>query len=217
MDGVTIKEAKDIGSLYIVNLQVKDQRGARLQHASVSKDFKFVTVGTTYNTNDGIALGFNDLSEAIKDTAFTLGNEGKGGEFFIVTDPDCPACKSFESALRDQGLLAHTQLHVLFYPLDRLHPNARKKCEYILSQPADKRKAAYNAIVSGDSKWAEHKSSQQAKADLMAMTALADELGISGTPTVFDMQGNQVDNRVFIKYLEVLNTNYGKLKKGDSK
>lgn len=217
MQGVTVKEVKDIGGLYLVNLQVKDRMGARLQQASVSKDLKHVTIGTTYDSKDGIALGFNDLAKVVKDAAFTLGNKGKGGEFFIITDPDCPACKGFEKALHDKNLLAHTQLHVLFYPLDRLHPDARKKCEYILSQPAEKREAVYNAIHAGDGKWMEYQVNQEAKADLMAMTALADELQITGTPTIFDMNGNHVGNDVFMKYLEALNANYDKLNKGDEK
>jgi len=202
--GVEIKNIVESGSVYILKLKVKDNRGVKFVPAVVTKDKKHVVIGTAYNAETGEVEGVADLSKFEKDEAFNYGNpNAKGGDFYVFTDPDCPACKGLEKQIADEGLDKYGKIHVFFYPLDRLHPEARKKCEYILSLPKEKREEAYKKLDSDDS-WRLYKATAEIKKQMSISIAYAHELGLRGTPSFFDKSGNEIDGRVFISYLRAI-------------
>jgi hypothetical protein len=202
---VTIQKVQAIDSIYLLNLQVKDSRGIKIMPATVTKDMKQVIIGTAYNAKTGDALGVVDMGKYIKDEAFTLGNDTKGGEFFLWTDIDCPACKGLDGILEKENLLKYSKVHVFFYPLERIHPDSKKKSEYILSKPMNERLDTYKNIRLGKDKgWQTFSASSSDITKLVVMKGLGDELSVGGTPSLFDKSGNIVDTRVFVAYLKAL-------------
>lgn len=205
--GVEIKKVVDSGSVYILKLKVKDNRGVKYVPAAVTKDKKHVVIGTTYNAKTGDAEGVADLSKFEKDEAFSFGDDKKGGDFYVFTDPDCPACKSLEKQIVSEGLDKYGRIHVFFYPLDQLHPEARQKCEYVLSLPKEKRAEAYKKIQGGDISWKTYKATAEIKQQMAIGSGYAHELGLKGTPSFFDKSGNEIDGRIFISYLRAIKRN----------
>lgn len=70
---------------------------------------------------------------------------GSGPDTVIeITDPDCPFCrKGSEYFAGKQGITRY----VFFLPLDRLHPTAARKAEFILS--STDQTAAYEQVMKG--------------------------------------------------------------------
>jgi len=203
-NGVEIKKVVDSGSLYILKLKVRDNRGVKFVPAVVTKDRQHVVIGTSYDAKTGGAEGVADLSKFEQDEAFCFGDGKKGGDFYVFTDPDCPACKSLEKQIISEGLEKYGKIHVFFYPLDRLHPEARRKCEYILSLPKEKRAEAYKKVQGNDVSWKTYKATSEIKKQMAISTGYAQELGLKGTPSFFDKSGNEIDGRIFISYLRAI-------------
>ena len=111
--------------------------------------------------------------------------KGSGSyKFAVFSDPDCPYCKSLESALADTGVTDYTA-YVFLYPLKTLHPDAASKSESIWCAK-DKVLAWTNFMVKG-------KTPQKANCEnpLAANEQLAAEIGITGTPTIYLSNGQQ--------------------------
>jgi protein-disulfide isomerase len=202
---VTIEKVELIDSIYLLNIKVRDRRGVKIMPATVTKDMKQVIIGTAYDSKTGDALGLVDMGKYTKDEAFSLGSDTKGGEFFMWTDIDCPACRGLDDILEKENLLQYSTLHVFFYPLERIHPDSKRKSEYILSKPMGERISAYKDIRTGkDKAWQSYSPTQEDITKLVVMQGLGNELSVGGTPTIFDKSGNIVDTAVFVAYLKAL-------------
>jgi protein-disulfide isomerase len=201
---VVITEGVEKDSLYVLKLKVKDVRGTKIVPANVTKDKKYVIIGTAYESDTGNALGVTDMRKFNSDAAFSIGDAKYGGEFYVFTDPDCPICKTLEKQLRNEGLMKYAKMNIFFFPIDSLHPDSRRKCEYILSLPAEDRVAAYRKLSSGDKKWKEYTPSQEIKQKMAVSNLIAKDLGVRGTPSFFDSSGNEISPRVFVAYLRAI-------------
>jgi len=203
--GVTINKVVEKENLYILRLEVKDERGTKFVPAAVTNDKKHVIIGTSYNAQTGDAEGVADLSKLEEDEAFSIGGENpKGGDFYVFTDPDCSACQTIEQDLKKEDLLKLAKVHVFFYPLDQIHPSARKKCEYVLSLPKEKRFEAYNGVKGKNKEWLNYSASAEVIQQLTLHSGYAKELGLKGTPSFFDKNGNEIDGGIFISYLRAI-------------
>jgi len=202
---VAINKVVENENIYILKLELKDEGGTKFIPAAVTKDKKHVIIGTSYNAQTGEAEGVVDLSKFEQDEAFSIGGENpKGGEFYVFTDPDCSACQSIENDLKNEELLNYAKVHVFFYPLDQIHPDSRKKCEYVLSLPKAKRFAAYKAIQGKNNEWSKYSANQEVIQQLTIHGGYAKELGIQGTPSFFDKNGNEINGGMFISYLRAV-------------
>jgi thiol:disulfide interchange protein DsbC len=112
--------------------------------------------------------------------------KGSGAyKFAVFSDPDCPYCKSLEQGLEKSGISDYTA-YIFLFPLKELHPDAAVKAESIWCAK-DKNEAWNNWMIKGI---APEKAS--CENPLAANGKLAENLGISGTPTIYLNNGNQV-------------------------
>lgn len=97
-----------------------------------------------------------------------------------ITDPDCPFCRKMHGYWATRKDVTR---YVFLMPIAQLHPGARAKADYILSDPDQV--AALDAVMSGkfDS---EPLPSVAPKKDLInRQTALVAASGLSGTPAFY--------------------------------
>lgn len=201
---VTVKSAKKVGTIIVLNLLINEARGKRAVPAVVTEDFKHVIIGSAYETKTGKIESTIEMKKLGLVEAFTRGKSNKNGTFYVFTDPDCPACKSFDSNMKNELDKAGIQIKIMFFPLDRIHPEARKKSEYILDFPETDRKNAYEKLRSGDTAWKDAKPSDKAVKQVEKMVEVGKELGLRGTPSIYGEKGNAVEIDVFYAYLRAL-------------
>lgn len=104
-------------------------------------------------------------------------------KFAIFSDPDCPFCKSLEQGLEETQMTNYTA-YVFLLPLKELHPDAVKKSENIWCAK-DKSEAWLNLMVKGTEPEKTSCDNPIAKNE-----KLANELGVSGTPTIYLSDGS---------------------------
>jgi thiol:disulfide interchange protein DsbC len=153
----------------------------------VDKSVKYVLVGgsiiedslqknlTTERLKELTRIDFNKLP--LKD-AIEI-KKGTGAyKFAVFSDPECPFCKSLEQGLEETQMTNYTA-YVFLLPLKELHPNAVKLSENIWCAK-DKSEAWENLMVKGtvpESATCENPIAKNEK--------LANELGVSGTPSIY--------------------------------
>ena len=160
------------------------------------KTFSYVIVnGAMMDTSSKKNLTEESLNQltTIKFSELPLQNaieikKGSGSyKFAVFSDPDCPYCKSLERGLANAGVSDYTA-YIFLYPLKTLHPDAAAKSESIWCAK-DKAEAWTNFMVKGT-------APEKANCDnpLAANEKLADEIGVSGTPTIYLKNGHQTQN-----------------------
>jgi len=114
--------------------------------------------------------------------------KGSGAyKFVIFSDPDCPYCKSLEIGLAESNLTDYTA-YIFLYPLKAIHPDAASKSESIWCSK-NKGEAWSSFMVIGT-------TPEKVNCDnpLNENEKLAEEIGISGTPTIYLNNGQQTQN-----------------------
>lgn len=195
MAKVKVKEGVDTGSLYMLNVTVRG-KGDQI---FLTKDKKYLIPGDVLSTKDGQPLTMPvDLKPTLGQEAFTYGT-GKD-EYVLFTDPECPYCKKFESFLPQ--IKDKVKIRVFYYPL-RNHINAKDISLYIMSLKDNKAKIAAMETTKDtpafkNRKIAEDKLTKLEK-ELNKQISIADSLGVTGTPTIFDKKGNKVQWPVMLQ------------------
>ena len=190
--GVNIKvnKAYDTESLYLLKVNVR----GKIDEIYLTKDKKYLIAGDVMDTKTGAKLSVPaDLSIAKGNQAFTF---GKGNdEYYLFTDPECPYCKKFESYLAQ--VEDKVKINVFYFPLD-FHANAKDISLYVMSQDSYKDKV--NAMVNTTkdtpafkNRKIDAKKLKSLEAKLDKQIAIGQELGVQGTPAVFDKDGNKVN------------------------
>lgn len=185
--GFNIKSFKDVGGLYAVEASHPSVPRATL---FVSKDLKTVVIGKGF-TNKGEPIDFPiNMEQYKKDAIYTLGN-GKN-ELYLFTDPECSYCQKFEQM--SDKLNSDIKLYVFFFPLD-FHKNAQQMCKYILSQKDNQSRAkAMKEIAAGNTSYTQLKLSEAENVQYQTIInnhlKIGMEIGVRGTPAVFDSKGN---------------------------
>jgi thiol:disulfide interchange protein DsbC len=178
-------KASPINGLYEVFLQ-----GSLIY---TDKSFSYVIInGTIMETASKKNLTEESLKQltTIKFNDLPLQNaieikKGSGAyKFAVFSDPDCPFCKTLESGLVKTGVSDYTA-YIFLHPLKDLHPDAAAKSESIWC--AKNQAEAWNNFM------VKNVVPEKAVCDnpLSANEALAEKIGVSGTPTIYLNNGQQ--------------------------
>ena len=187
--GFSIKEIKELKDVYAVN--ASHPRTPKLT-LFVSKDLQTVVIGQGFMSN-GEPIDFPiNMSQYQKEAAYTIG-EGKN-EYYLFTDPECPYCQTFEQ--KKNLFIDDIKIYVYLFPLD-FHQNAQAMSRYILSRKNNsERDKAMNDIANGKDDYKSLKLSEKEELKLKEKIErhmkLGQEIGVTGTPAVFDSKGKPV-------------------------
>ena len=193
---IKITKAYDIGSLYILNINVQ----GNADEIYLTKDKKLILSGDVIDASNGMKITAPaDLTGVKGKEAFTY---GKGSEeYFLFTDPECPYCKKFESYLPQ--IENKVKIRVFYFPLES-HENAKDLSLYVLSQKTSSQKV--EAMFSGADNLDKAKNAKYTQAELAKLEKTLEEqiqigmkLNVQGTPTIFDKDGKGV---VWVNLLE---------------
>ncbi len=165
-------------------------------------DKKILIAGKGFDlTKNGAPIELKtDMSKYKKDASVVVG-EGDD-EYFVFTDPECPFCKTFEKTIK--AVKKHAKFYVYFMPLS-FHKEAIPMSHYILSQ-TDRAAAMSDVMVNNSEAYKTKKYSSQEIASfnkiLDTNKKLASQFGVSGTPTIFDKDGQKINNSniLYTKY-----------------
>jgi len=114
-----------------------------------------------------------------------VSGDPKGVPVAVFTDPDCPYCRTLEKELpKVKGVKVYTFL----YPLESIHKHARAKAEAIWCA-RNQHKALQDIML--DNKQAGDIKSTICKSPIAENIALAESLGINGTPTLIAGDGRK--------------------------
>jgi thiol:disulfide interchange protein DsbC len=186
---ISIKKAYDLESFYLLKVVIQGNN----DEVYLTKDKKHLIAGDVISTATGAKL------EAPADLTDVRGKEslvfGSGSdEYFLFTDPECPYCKKFESYFPQ--IEKNVKIRVYYYPLD-FHKNAKDMSLYVMSKKTNEEriKAMLNIDVNDEGYKNRKYSKEQLaelEASLTAQIAIGQQLEVSGTPAVFDKDGNKV-------------------------
>lgn len=140
-------------------------------------------------------LAFVDFSQ-IPLTQAIVKVKGDGSRKLVVfSDPDCPYCKQLEKEL---AFVDNVTIYVMLYPLEQLHPGARKKSEAVWCS-SDRAKAWDNLMLYG-----REPAAAECKTPLDEISALAQRLSITGTPGLVFQNGKLVPGMMKTEQIEEL-------------
>ena len=183
-------EKKD--NFYIVMVKGERSRG----EFYITKDKKYAIFGNVLDLKTGKNIrGDFPLNKALieKGVAFTYGSGNK--DIYLVTDPQCPFCRMLEKRKGDM-LAKKYRIHVILFPLP-FHQYAKPMTEYILAGKTDAEKAArLRRILHGSNEWKNFKPTpkqkEQIEKKMKEMQAAVNELGVQGTPSVYNSNFKQI-------------------------
>ena len=184
---IKVTNAFDTGSLYLLKVKVN----GRSDEIYLTKDKKFLIAGDVIDTTSGAKLTVPaDLSALEGKEAFTYGT-GKD-EYVLFTDPECPYCKKFESYFPQ--IADKVKIKVFYFPLD-FHKNAKDISLYIMSKKTNDGKIAAMHTTKDTPEYKNRKIDSTTLKNLTVkldeQIELGRELGVAGTPAVFDKDGNK--------------------------
>lgn len=124
--------------------------------------------------------------------------KGDGSRKLVVfSDPDCPYCKQLEKELT---FLDNVTIYTMLYPLEELHPDARKKAEAVWCS-SDRAKAWNNLMLHGKEPAA---AADECKTPLDEINKAAQRLSITGTPGLVFENGKLVPGALKTEQIEEL-------------
>lgn len=190
--GVKIQKGVLAEGMYLLNVNVR----GKADKIYLTQDKKYLIAGDVIDTNTRMALTIPDLPVDLTPTlgkeAFTFG-KGKD-EYVLFTDPECPYCKKFESYFSQ--IEDKVKIRVFFFPLD-FHKNAKDISMYIMSQKSYEDKVKAMTTTTKDSEGFKNRKYkdgelEKLKANLDEQIKIGTSLGVRGTPSVYDKNGNKV-------------------------
>jgi len=194
---LTLQEGMDRGTVYFLKLESKTKRGSRVMNAFVNKKSGDIYFGKGYDKN-GKLISFPKDEKVIKDgISFSYGVGKK--DLYIVTDPECPYCIKFEKA--SQGKLKDYRVHIILYPLP-YHKKSPAMVEWIMQGKTDKDKRGrldsimvrnstiYQKLIKNPKE--PFHTSGKIKIMIEKSRGAMNELGVRGTPAVFDEEFNPI-------------------------
>jgi thiol:disulfide interchange protein DsbC len=178
----SVRESAVTGLFEVVmgrNVAYTDEAGRYMVfgHLYDMKEQKDLTAAVLDELNK-VDVAALPLADAIKTV------RGKGErKLFVFSDPDCPYCKRLEPEL---ARLDNVTIYTFLYPLDGLHPDARRKAQAIWC--AKDRTKAWEAFMAAG------KLPEGATCDnpVERNVHLGGSLGINGTPTLIFGDGAMV-------------------------
>ena len=157
----------------------------------ISDDGKFLIQGAVFNINTRKNIGDKHMAAMRKDLLtripadkrITFAPSHPKYHVTVFTDPKCPYCKEFHKKIAEYNKLGIAVDYVLF-PLS-IHPGADKLAQTIWC--SKDRHSAYTEALSG-----EKLDPKTCKNPLSQIDTIADNMGISGTPTILSDDGTQL-------------------------
>lgn len=128
----------------------------------------------------------NWASLPLKD-AFVRVNGNGERKVAIFSDPDCPYCKKLEKELDS---LENVTIYTFMYPIDSLHPDAQSKAEAVWCAGTEKTRT--KLWVDLLTKGKEPPSTKGCANPVARNIALAESLGVRGTPTLIAADGRRL-------------------------
>ncbi len=123
---VTIQVSPDQKGIFYVDAKGQYVISGRILDLEKKKD---LTAERLETLNLRI-LSPQELSELEKRVSFTYGNSSNF--VYFITDPDCSFCKKAENILDQLVKEGKISVKVILYPLETLHPQAKKKAISLL-------------------------------------------------------------------------------------
>jgi thiol:disulfide interchange protein DsbC len=201
---LTIKGAIEKPESYILKIEARSPQGSQLITAILDKKTSEIYIGSAYD-KEGNAIFFPKEVKAIQEgVAFSYGKGSK--EIYIVTDPECPYCISFEKSVA--GKLDDYKVHVILFPLS-FHKKSPAMVEWIMQGKDDAQKkkrfdeillkgsTRYQALIK-DAKKPFVYSKTVGKA-MQKMDKAVLELNVRGTPSVYDTNFNPLSQEQILK------------------
>jgi thiol:disulfide interchange protein DsbC len=143
------------------------------------------------------ALAFVDFSQ-IPLTQAIAKVKGDGSRKLVVfSDPDCPYCKQLEKEL---AFLDNVTIYVMLYPIEELHPGARKKSEAVWCS-SDRAKAWDDLMLYAKEPAA---AAEECNTPLDEIHKVAERLSITGTPGLVFENGKLVPGTLKTEQIEEL-------------
>lgn len=112
----------------------------------------------------------------------------------VFTDPDCPYCKRLEPALQQ---LKGVKIYTFLFPLMQLHPRAKAHSEAIWC--SEDRETTMTAIMINNQ---DLSPPVGCTSPVMDNLRLGQQLGVTGTPTIFRLDGARWSGAPDAKQLE---------------
>ncbi|MHB1093557.1 DsbC family protein [Thiobacillus sp.] len=140
--------------------------------------------------------------QAVKWDTFPLDNalktvKGNGARKLVLfSDVDCPYCRKFEAEL---AKVDNITVYTFLYPIEGLHPQAPQVSKQIWCAPD--RNKAWDAYIANRSV---PKNDGKCANPVDANIALGNKLKVSGTPTLFFINGQRIPGMVPAAQLEKL-------------
>ncbi|GGD45872.1 hypothetical protein GCM10012288_20220 [Malaciobacter pacificus] len=187
--GISITKGLDADSVYILNIKAQNA----VDTVYLTKDKKYLISGDVLDVNNGMPLTMPvDVSILKGKEAFTFGTGSD--EYILFTDPECPYCRKFESYFPQ--IEDKVKIRVFYYPLD-FHKNAYDLSLFIMAQEnAKDRLNAMLNVTAKDEEFKNHKFKPAQKEKLSKKLdeniELALQMGVQGTPAMFDLKGNKI-------------------------
>lgn len=168
------------------------------QFVYVSKDGRYVIDGSAYDVAAKRDLTASSRAKARKVALDRVGPDKRivfapqapvatRHTVTVFTDIDCPFCRRFHQQVAQYNAKG-IAVDYLFYPLS-IHPGADKKAEAVWC--AKDRSNAFTAAMSG-----QDPGNATCANPVPELTALAQSLGINGTPTILAPDGSQIPAQI---------------------
>lgn len=143
------------------------------------------------NQLQAVSWGTFPLDNALKTV------KGNGARKLILfSDVDCPYCRKFEAEL---AKVDNITVYTFLYPIEGLHPNAPQVSKQIWCAP-DRNKAWDDYITNRSVPKNDGKCANPVESNV----ALGNKLKVSGTPTLFFVNGQRIPGMVPAAQLEKL-------------
>jgi thiol:disulfide interchange protein DsbC len=143
------------------------------------------------------ALAFVDFSQIPLAQAIVKVKGDGSRKLVVFSDPDCPYCKQLEKEL---AFLKNVTIYTMLYPLEELHPDARKKSAAVWCA-ADRARAWDDLMLYGKEPAA---AKDECKTPLDEINKLAQRLSITGTPGLVFENGKLVPGTLKTEQIEEL-------------
>ncbi len=184
--------------LYLV--EGKDTKGQAF-NVVIDKDGKYLFLTNKVintKTQEQVSIPI-DISILKGKALFTYGT-GKR-EINVFTDPECPYCHKFEASW--EKIKKDVKINVFFFNLD-FHKNANAMSRWILSAKTNEAKTKrLSEIGKGSTEYKKAKFTNDEISKLNTIInkskKLGEELGVRGTPSVYDMQGKSINWTSLVK------------------
>ena len=120
-----------------------------------------------------------DVNKIPVDSAFIMGNPKGAKKLYVFTDPDCPYCHKMHAELKKlEKLDSDVAIYIMLFPLP-MHPGAYDKARIILeTKDQDVMDKAF------EGKEVPQPTKESSKVTINSIIKLANDNGISGTPTL---------------------------------